>query len=97
MMLRELVAFQGGSRSNRKTSFENIGQSDARAGGHLAGTLVRKTTAALLDFIIVTITHQNSFGEKKMATTTLRTSSLRREFVFNGSRIPDPDPQMSID
>jgi PRTRC genetic system protein C len=32
-----------------------------------------------------------------MATTTLKTSSLPREFVFNGSRIPDPDPQMSID
>jgi PRTRC genetic system protein C len=37
------------------------------------------------------------FGEMKMATTTLKTSSLPREFVFNGSRIPDPDPQMSID
>jgi PRTRC genetic system protein C len=33
----------------------------------------------------------------KMATTTLKTSTLPREFVFNGSRIPDPDPQMSID
>jgi len=32
-----------------------------------------------------------------MATTTLKTSSLPREFVFNGSRIPDPDPQMSVD
>jgi PRTRC genetic system protein C len=32
-----------------------------------------------------------------MATTTLKTSSLPREFVFNGARIPDPDPQMSID
>jgi len=32
-----------------------------------------------------------------MATTTLKTSTLPREFVFNGSRIPDPDPQMSID
>ena len=32
-----------------------------------------------------------------MATTTLKTSALPREFVFNGSRIPDPDPQMSID
>ena len=30
-----------------------------------------------------------------MDTTTLKTSSLPREFVFNGSRIPDPDPQMS--
>jgi PRTRC genetic system protein C len=37
------------------------------------------------------------FGEIKMATTTLKTSSLPREFVFNGSRIPDPDPRMSID
>jgi hypothetical protein len=36
-------------------------------------------------------------GEKKLATTTLKTTSLPREFVFNGSRIPDPDPQMSID
>ena len=32
-----------------------------------------------------------------MAITTLKTSSLPREFVFNGSRIPDPDPRMSID
>jgi hypothetical protein len=30
-----------------------------------------------------------------MATTTLKTSSLPWEFVFNGSRIPDSDPQMS--
>src|SRR3984885_15703530 len=37
------------------------------------------------------------FGEMEMATTTLKTSSLPREFVFNGSRIPDPDPHMSID
>jgi PRTRC genetic system protein C len=43
------------------------------------------------------IRFHNHFGEKKMATTTLKTSSLPREFVFNGSRIPDPDPQMSID
>jgi PRTRC genetic system protein C len=39
----------------------------------------------------------NHLGEIKMATTTLKTSSLPREFVFNGARIPDPDPQMSID
>jgi len=32
-----------------------------------------------------------------MATTTLKTSALPREFVFNGTRIPDPDPQMSIE
>ncbi|HYK37794.1 PRTRC system protein C [Alloacidobacterium sp.] len=32
-----------------------------------------------------------------MATTTLKTSSLPREFVFNGTRIPDPDPWMSIE
>jgi PRTRC genetic system protein C len=32
-----------------------------------------------------------------MTTTTLKTGSLPREFVFNGSRIPDPDPKMSID
>ena len=29
--------------------------------------------------------------------TTLKASSLPREFVFNGSRIPDPDPRMNID
>ena len=29
------------------------------------------------------------FGEMKMATITLKTSSLPREFMFNGSRIPD--------
>lgn len=32
-----------------------------------------------------------------MTTTTLKISTLPREFVFNGSRIPDPDPQMSIE
>ena len=32
-----------------------------------------------------------------MATTTLKIGSLPREFVFNGTRIPDPDPHMSID
>jgi PRTRC genetic system protein C len=37
------------------------------------------------------------FGETKMANTTLKTSSLAREFMFNGSRTPDPAPQMSID
>jgi PRTRC genetic system protein C len=37
------------------------------------------------------------FGETKMANTTLKTSSLAREFMFNGSRIPDPAPQMSVD
>jgi PRTRC genetic system protein C len=36
-------------------------------------------------------------GEIKMATTTLKTRALPREFVFNGARIPDPNPQMSID
>ena len=40
---------------------------------------------------------ESAFGEIKMATSTLKTSTLPREFVFNGSRIPDPDPQMSID
>jgi PRTRC genetic system protein C len=57
------------------------------------------TTAASRDFTLVTITQSrfhNHFGEI-MATTTLRTSALPREFVFSGSRIPDPDPQMSID
>jgi PRTRC genetic system protein C len=29
--------------------------------------------------------------------TTLKTSALLRQFVFNGTRIPDPNPQMSID
>jgi PRTRC genetic system protein C len=58
------------------------------------------TAAASLDLTIVTITRSRFhkyFGEIKMATTTLKTSSLPRDFVFNGSRIPDPDPQMSID
>jgi PRTRC genetic system protein C len=58
------------------------------------------TTAASPDLFIVPINQSrihNHFGERKMATTTLKTSSLPREFVFNGSRIPDPDPQMSID
>jgi len=32
-----------------------------------------------------------------MSTTTLKTSALPREFAFNGTRIPDPDPQMSIE
>jgi PRTRC genetic system protein C len=32
-----------------------------------------------------------------MSTTTLKIGSLPREFVFNGSRIPDPAPEMSID
>jgi hypothetical protein len=36
------------------------------------------TTAALFDFIIVTITNPQSFGEKIMATTTLKTSILPR-------------------
>jgi PRTRC genetic system protein C len=40
---------------------------------------------------------ESVFGEIKMATSTLKTSALPREFVFNGSRIPDPDPRMSID
>jgi hypothetical protein len=69
-----------------------------RAGRHFARASCTITTSALLDLIIVTITYPPSFfGEKKMPTTTLKTSSLPREFVFNGSRIPDPDPQMSID
>jgi PRTRC genetic system protein C len=45
----------------------------------------------------LTIHPNQYFGETKMAITTLKTSTLPREFVFNGSRIPDPDPQMSID
>ena len=54
----------------------------------------------MLDLIIVTITQSPSqplFGEEKMAISTLKSSTLPREFAFNGSRIPDPDPQMSID
>jgi PRTRC genetic system protein C len=48
--------------------------------------------------LIETITNPQSFLENIiMATTTLKASTLPREFVFNGSRIPDPDPQMSIE
>ena len=32
-----------------------------------------------------------------MVTTTLKTSNLPREFVFNGTRISDPNPSMSIE
>jgi PRTRC genetic system protein C len=32
-----------------------------------------------------------------MTTTTLKVSSLPREFLFNGSRIPDPDPKMGVE
>jgi PRTRC genetic system protein C len=70
------------------------GRTDTRCSSFIS------TTASSLGFIIVTITQSrfhNHFGEIKMATTTLKASSLPREFVFNGSRIPDPDPQMSID
>ena len=28
---------------------------------------------------------------------TLKASALPREFVYNGSRIPDPDPKMEIE
>jgi PRTRC genetic system protein C len=45
----------------------------------------------------VTITYPQVFGEKIMATTTLKTTAFPREFVFNGSRFPDPDPRMSIE
>jgi PRTRC genetic system protein C len=55
------------------------------------------TTAVLFDFIFAIITHLLSFGENIMTTTTLEASALPREFVFNGSRIPDPDPHMNID
>ena len=44
-----------------------------------------------------TIRPESVFWRNEMATITLKTSTLPREFVFNGSRIPDPDPQMSID
>ena len=32
-----------------------------------------------------------------MAISTLKSNTLPREFAFNGSRIPDPNPQMSIE
>jgi len=32
-----------------------------------------------------------------MATTTLKTEVLLREFYFNGVRIPDPAPAMSVE
>ena len=32
-----------------------------------------------------------------MAASALKASTLPREFIFNGSRFPDPDPQMSIE
>ena len=32
-----------------------------------------------------------------MSTTTLKVSSIPREFVFQGSRIPDPDPKMDVE
>jgi PRTRC genetic system protein C len=32
-----------------------------------------------------------------MATTTLKTEVLLREFYFNGVRIPDPAPGMSVE
>ena len=30
-------------------------------------------------------------------TTTLKVSSMPREFLFQGSRIPDPDPNMDVE
>jgi PRTRC genetic system protein C len=56
-----------------------------------------ESITALLDSIIRSSHPTSIFGEKKMATTTLKSSSLPREFVFNGSRIPDPYPRRSID
>ena len=32
-----------------------------------------------------------------MTTTTLKVRSMAREFMFNGSRIPDPDPELTVD
>jgi PRTRC genetic system protein C len=32
-----------------------------------------------------------------MTATTLKVGSLPREFLFNGSRIPDPNPRMGIE
>ncbi|MDX6458586.1 MAG: hypothetical protein QOE55_2283 [Acidobacteriaceae bacterium] len=32
-----------------------------------------------------------------MTSTTLKAGSLPREFLFNGSRIPDPNPRMGIE
>ena len=53
---------------------------------------------SFVNFRMADNSSQISILEKqKMATSTLKASTLPREFVFNGSRIPDPDPQMSID
>ena len=32
-----------------------------------------------------------------MSTTTLKVCGLPREFMFNGSRVPDPNPKMSVE
>lgn len=32
-----------------------------------------------------------------MTTTTLKAVPLAREFYYNGTRIPDPNPKMSIE
>jgi PRTRC genetic system protein C len=50
--------------------------------------------------LLLTITQprfHEHIGEIKMATAILKTSSLPREFLFNGSRIPDPDPRMGVE
>jgi PRTRC genetic system protein C len=35
--------------------------------------------------------------EKAMASSTLKVSSMPREFLFQGSRIPDPDSTMNVE
>jgi PRTRC genetic system protein C len=35
--------------------------------------------------------------ETTMTTTTLKVETLLREFYFNGVRIPDPAPSMSVE
>ena len=34
---------------------------------------------------------------KLMTTTMLKVSTLPREFLFNGTRIPDPDEKLSVE
>jgi PRTRC genetic system protein C len=39
-------------------------------------------------------THTN---QKTQTPTTLKTALLPREFVYNGTKIPDPNPSMSVE
>ena len=34
---------------------------------------------------------------KLMTATTLKVSTIPREFLFNGTRIPDPDQKLSVE